>query len=280
MKNLSFIQVAFFIVLSLITQMLSAQPIQLENQYWNSKVIRPRGEPVIPLFDGWFQNEDKTHTLCFSYFNMNTEESLDIPLGENNFLSDERFDAMLPTHFDPLPPRYRHKFCVFTVTVPEDFSVNEKIYWNLTSANEPLRVPGHIRPAFVLDEPVSGGRGNIAPLVRLAAGREGVRGRKGIVSDPIQAAAGQTVNLTVFIEHPDEEVWVNWTKHSGPGNAFFAGEQQLEEIITSRDGESTVAVTFERSGQYIVRMQTIDNVAAFEFYCCHTNAYFYVNVSE
>ena len=45
-----------------------------------------------------------------SYYTMNTEQFLDIPVGENNMILDERFaDALIPTHFDPLaagvPPR-------------------------------------------------------------------------------------------------------------------------------------------------------------------------------
>ncbi|GIT21579.1 MAG: hypothetical protein CM1200mP40_12610 [Gammaproteobacteria bacterium] len=38
--------------------------------------------------------------------------------------------------------------------------------------------------------------------------------------------------------------------------------------------------TFSEPGEYVVRMQTIDTIAAFEFYCCHTNAYFHINVSN
>ena len=135
-----------------------AQQIQLSDQTWSADVIRPRGQPVIPLFDGWFANADGSKSLCFSFFNLNTEQSLTIPLGTENYLSDAGIEAILPTHFDPLPPRYRHKFCVFTVTVSADFGVDETVVWNLTSANQSLSIPGHILPAYVLDEPASGGR--------------------------------------------------------------------------------------------------------------------------
>ena len=46
-------------------------------------------------------------------------------------------------------------------------------------------------------------------------------------------------------------------------------------------GESTqVQASFSEPGQYVVRMQTIDSIAAFEFYCCHSNAYYHINVSN
>jgi TRAP-type mannitol/chloroaromatic compound transport system substrate-binding protein len=43
-------------------------------------------------------------------------------------------------------------------------------------------------------------------------------------------------------------------------------------------GAADVQASFSEAGDYVVRMQTIDNIAAFEFYCCHTNAYFHINV--
>ena len=280
MNKLLITNATLFVVLNLAGQLATAQSIQLENQVWNSEVIRTQGQPIIPLFDGWFGNEDGTRTLCYSYFNMNTKQSLDIPLGKNNYLSDDRFDVMLPTHFDPLPPKYRHKFCVFVVTVPADFSTRDKIYWHLTSADQPLKVPGHVLPAYVLDEPGSGGRGDIAPWVRLMERGERVRGRKGIESTMLHAVAGEPLELTAWIEHPDPEVWVNWTKHSGPSSVSFDEGEEAEELVETEAGMSTTSVMFEAPGAYIVRMQTIDDTSAFEFYCCHTNAYFHINVSE
>jgi hypothetical protein len=46
---------------------------------FNDAPLRPRGQNVIPIFDGWYPNADGDYTLCFGYFNMNTEESLDVP---------------------------------------------------------------------------------------------------------------------------------------------------------------------------------------------------------
>lgn len=270
--------VVFLLLTALALSSASAQQIQLSQQTWSADVIRPRGQPVIPLFDGWFPNDDGTRSLCFSYFNLNTEQSLTILLGTDNHLGDDRFAALLPTHFDPLPPRYRHKFCVFTVTVPADFSVDETVVWHLRSAGQSLKIPGHILPAFVLDEPASGGRGNIAPLVKVSMNGAAVRGRKGIHKDSsVMGHIGQPVDLSAWIEHPDDEVWVGWAKHSGPGEVTFS---ELEYTIQTSAEPTEVQATFSEAGSYVIRMQTINSVAAFEFYCCHTNAYFEVEISE
>lgn len=254
------------------------QPIPLAEQMWSAEVIRPSGQPVVPLFDGWYRNQDGSRSLCFGYFNLNTEQSLEIPEGAMNRLDDTRFPALLPTHFDPLPPRYRRKFCVFTVRVPADFGADQTIVWTLASAGQTLSVPGHVLPAFVIDEPVSDGRGDIAPLVRLSAQSEPVRGRNGIHTDAaIAATVGSPLQLQAWIEHPDPRVWVGWSKHSGPGEVTF---DNAESQVMLASGPASVTAVFDQPGQYVIRMQTIDDVAAFEFYCCHTNAYFHVDVGE
>src|SRR5215467_6233634 len=44
----------------------------------------PRGQDVSPTFDGWERNPDGTFSLWFGYFNRNTEEEVDVPIGPEN----------------------------------------------------------------------------------------------------------------------------------------------------------------------------------------------------
>ena len=251
------------------------QQIDLSQQTWSAEVIRDRGQPVIPLFDGWYPNPDGTRTLCFGFFNMNREQALSIPQGENNYLSNNNYAATLPTHFDPLPPRYRHVFCAFTVTVDDEFGNNDKIYWHLASNGQQLKVPGHTLPAYILDEPVSDGRGDIAPTITI--GEQSAQGRTGLhVAEELTTRVGEATLLRATISHPLEEVWVGWAKHSGPGEVSFK-EKEYEMMAGE---EAQTEVTFSSPGKYTIRLQTIDDIAAFEFYCCHSNAYFHINVSE
>lgn len=102
---------------------------------------------------------------------MNTEEALDVPLGPGNHIEPSRFDGAQPTHFDPVPDpdltsKYRHHWCVFTVTVPGDFGRND-VVWTLATQGDTLSVPASLIPAYVLDEPTSPGRYAVAPYMRL-----------------------------------------------------------------------------------------------------------------
>lgn len=255
-----------------------AQQISIKNQIWSMDVIRPKGQPIIPVFEGWYPNEDGTRTLCFGYNSLNTEESLDIPLGEGNYFSGSRSEVLLPTHFDPIPPVYRRHFCVFTVSLPADFGRDEIVEWHLTSAGEALSVPGNTFGAYRLDEPRSHGRQEIAPVIRLTEGGEGVRGRNGISStSSTKGRVDQPVPLSAWIEHPDEEIWIGWTQHTGPGAVKF---DKPEYRFQPNKGPTTVQATFSEPGTYVIRLQSINTVDAFEYHCCHTTGYISVDISN
>ncbi|MEQ8953003.1 MAG: hypothetical protein RL120_02645, partial [Gammaproteobacteria bacterium] len=83
--------------------------------------------------------------------------------------------------------------------------------------------------------------------------------------------------LQAWVEHEEEEVWIGWSHHSGPGEVNFS---EKEYTIATADGVAATTVSFSEPGDYVIRMQSIDNIAAFEFYCCHSNAYFHVKVSK
>jgi len=95
----------------------------IEGTEWSVDILRPSGQPVVPIFEGWWRNPDGTYDLSFGYFNMNTKEAIDIPLGPDNFIEPASFNGMQPTHFDPVPNDGRGSrrfFGVFTLTVPAD----------------------------------------------------------------------------------------------------------------------------------------------------------------
>ena len=166
----------------------AAQQIPFRQRPFSEMSLRASGQPIIPLYDGWYANDDGTFSICFGYFNLNTEQSFDVPLGPANVIEPSEFDGVQPTHFDSVPDptlteKYRHHWCVFTVRVPADFG-DRRIVWTLNTQGEDLSVPGHLVPDYVLDERTSPGRGAVAPVLRLAAdGPEG-QGRNGLSGEP------------------------------------------------------------------------------------------------
>jgi len=220
--------------------------------------LRPEGQHVIPLFDGWFPNEDGTSTMCFGYYNMNSEEQIDVPLGQQNFIEPEVYDGVQPTHFDTRPtpeltPEFRRYWCAFSVTVPEDFGMADVI-WNIETQGRMLSVPGTLIPSYILDE------------------------------EEWQAKVGEPINLITRISHAEPGTWINWTLHQGTNAVEFSA---AESRIGSAEGIIETTATFEQAGEYMLRVQAIndterprDPTYGFEFHCCWTNAYVRVEVNE
>ncbi|MGD2045414.1 MAG: hypothetical protein PVJ80_06200 [Gemmatimonadota bacterium] len=266
-----------------------AQRIPFEKRFFNEQVLRGHAQPVVPIFEGFYENEDGTRNLCFGYFNLNLDEPVDIPLGERNRIEPARYDGRQPTHFVPVPgmteasqftSRFRRIWCAFTVTVPADFTRDDKVWWTLHRDGEdgPVRVPGTIKPTYVLDEPASDGMGELAPVLRFSRTGSELQGKRGATSDRLTARVGQPLELRVWLEHPfEEQLWVGWLTYRGPDEVTFAPAEQEVQLEDGRAIARTTA-TFSRPGEYELLVQSIDRTANFEFHCCWTNGYVPVTV--
>ena len=58
-----------------------------------------RGASVTPAYEGWYPNPDGTFSMLIGYYNRNTKEVLDIPVGPNNRVEPGGPDQGQPTHF-------------------------------------------------------------------------------------------------------------------------------------------------------------------------------------
>ncbi len=69
--------------------------------YAQTATAYDRGQDISPTYDGWEQNADGTYSLYFGYFNRNTDEEIDVPVGPNNAFDGGVADRGQPTHFYP-----------------------------------------------------------------------------------------------------------------------------------------------------------------------------------
>lgn len=167
------------------------------------------------------------------------------------------------------------------MTVPADFGRQSQVWWTLERENgEVIRTPGTLIPDYILDEPASDGRGELAPILRFSEGGPPIQGKRGGSAPVLTARVGAELELPIWVEHPFEErVWVGWVLYRGPAPVEFTpAEQQLG--LTDRRGVAATTVRFEEPGEYQLLVQSINNTAAFEFHCCWTNGYVSVTVTE
>jgi hypothetical protein len=249
--------------------------------------LRPAGGAVIPIFEGWYRNLDGTYELSFGYFNVNTEEVIDIPLGADNALEPREFDGVQPTHFLPLPDGERRRVGVFTVTVPEDWG-NRDVVWTLRANGQTLSVPGRItRNEYELNGWYFPGRESASPLIRLESSGPQGRGPAGVTMGPLSTRVGEPIELSVWasrdLDLADDQrpIRLRWSVHQGPGDVTFTSpeaEIPVEDWMSSEGGYASSRATFNEPGRYVLRVLAYNRWNEFEYQCCWTNGYVQVMV--
>lgn len=125
---------------------LCASGTSLNAQFNFPGVTFSRGQDVSPIFEGWQSNPDGSFTLHFGYYNRNSEEALDVPIGPNNNFDMGNPDQGQPTHFYP----GRHWF-VFKVVVPKDWPTDKRAVWTLINRDHTNLAKGWLQPEWEVD---------------------------------------------------------------------------------------------------------------------------------
>ena len=246
------------------------------------------GENVTPAYEGWYRNADGTFSMSFGYFNRNTQEVIDVPIGPNNFVSPGPENQGQPTEFQP-----RRHWGVFAVKVPADFGLKE-VVWTLKFRGATYAIPGTLHANWQIDAlEGEAGAGNTPPVLKFAETGPEARGPLGHTAGPITATAGQPVTLTVWSSDDGRSpasvaargrgagaapsVSLAWFKHQGPGKVTFAPPTGR---AVATGAQATTNATFSAPGNYIVRVRANDSsvAGAGHAQCCWTNAFLKVTV--
>jgi hypothetical protein len=246
-----------------------------------------RGKTVTPAFEGWYPNKDGTFSISFGYYNRNSDEVLDIPIGPDNFITPGDTNQGQPTRFYA-----KRNWGVFAVRVPADFG-KKRIVWTLKIRGETFAIAGSLRPEWQIDAlEGEAGSGNTPPSLKFSeAGAEG-SGPGGVTEGPLKATVGVALPVTVWVTDDGNyfgsiasdgrpvPVALAWFKHQGPGDVTFA---PATARLTPTGGKATTSVTFDKPGDYIIRVRANDasGVApAGHAQCCWTNGFVRVTVSQ
>ncbi|NBQ71888.1 MAG: hypothetical protein EBU11_02985 [Gammaproteobacteria bacterium] len=308
MKN--FLTIAASTLLALSAISVSAQ--SADNGRFLS-LTPPDGLPIIPVLEGWIDNQDGTTSFSFGIINRN-EEGVDIPLGEANRIEPAKWDGIQPTYFPP-----GRSTGAFTVTVPNAERETD-VWWYLkTGSNEELKVPGRYgASAYELDFIRPRPQGALQPRVGLGEGGDQLPGLYAQIGDYPGGAVsvGERVELVVNASDPAERdptdprfgeplpMGVAFMKYQGPGDVEFtphestpAAENPYNENdrrynfwrapaaneleIPGPAGTARVYATFSAPGDYIISTKVDIHEAPDSSngdQCCWTNVYQRVTV--
>lgn len=254
--------------------------------------LHKSGDIVAPFFDGWYDNGDGTVTYAFGFLNRNTEEIVDIPLGEKNRIEPAQYDGVQPTHF----PVYNRRGLIgkrerqaFAITVPR----GTEVVWTLTHAGRTYSVPGRATSTAYdmgsLDQPAA--FGSLTPAIRFTPDGPVSRGPEGQYAARVNARVGVPVTLTALVQDrgerygkADKEIYpvhATWILHQGPARVQFSAETST--IDTEGWGQAVTQATFPAPGEYVIRLR-VDNFGApdsrFDNQCCWSNAFVPVTVTR
>jgi hypothetical protein len=249
---------------------------------------RASGQTVTPVFEGWYRNPDGTYSLSFGYFNRNTEEVVEIPVGPNNFIEPGGPDRGQPTHFVP-----RRHWGVFAVKVPAEFG-EQRVVWTLVVRGQKVAIPGSLKRGWEIDAlQGEAGSGNTPPVLKFdPAGPDG-RGPGGITGAKLSGKVGEPLALTVWASDDGKArrsitgegragvpVTLTWFKHQGPGSVAFS---DATPAVNAGDGRAVTTATFAEPGEYILRVRANDAsgvAGAGHAQCCWTNSFVQVTVTR
>jgi len=199
--------------------------------------------------EGWYANEDGTFSISFGYLNAN-EDTLYIPVGENNFLEPAEFDGMQATVFFP-----GHHRGLFTVDIPASMA-REDVWWTLRKANgDVTRVPGRVTSnAYELDW-MPRPHGSLPALVSFDSQMGEGRGPPGIMAERTETVSvGEPLTLSINARDPSVRdlddvrfaevgLRVVWSQLQGPGTVEYTRHESnpLPEVDEEEEEPDSAA---------------------------------------
>jgi hypothetical protein len=241
--------------------------------------VRESGQSVTGAFEGWYQNPDGTYSLLMGYFNRNSKELLDIPIGPNNRIEPGGPDQGQPTHF-----LARRQWGVFRVVVPKDFG-NKKLTWTLVANGQTTSVPMSLNPLWVVEPFKDAANGNTPPVIKFDPGGPSFTGPPHGFARTMTTGVQEPLELSVWVsdDRPARGARgggggaVSWTKFRGPGEVTFASARATADA----EGKASTTAKFPVPGEYVLRAQANDTTGegGGGFQCCWTNVHVKVTVT-
>jgi hypothetical protein len=247
---------------------------------------RERGASVSPAYEGWYPNADGTFSLLLGYYNRNTKEALEIPVGPNNRIEPGGPDQGQPTHFET-----GRQWGVFVVKVPKDFGT-KSITWTIIANGETQSVPFSLNKGYPISPFKELGMGNQPPVLAFSQDGAKVTGPPVAVAATFEGTVNQPITITAWVSDPKVPgetagaptgrgsgmvATVSLHKFRGPGKVTF----DKPRFPVLKQGDTiTAAATFSAAGEYLLRVQANDESGegGAGFQCCWTNTYVKVTV--
>ncbi len=255
------------------------------------------GGSVTGAFEGWYENGDGTSGFLIGYFNRNTQEELDIPIGPNNRIEPGGPDMGQPTHF--LPSR---QFGMFSIPVPKGFTPEGKLTWTFFANGKFTTIPLRLHPDYVISPFSEISVNNTPPVIKFEENGKALQGPIATLTNAAvrTAALSEPLALTIWVADdakytsvtnaplttPRPPVTLVWSKYRGPGSVTFDKARPAIDplaggnAIAGFSGKATTNVKFSEAGEYVLHVTANDysGDGGGGFQCCWTTGLVKVSV--
>jgi len=255
-------------------------------------VVAAKGLQVSPIYEGWYRVGSTRYAL-FGYFNRNTQEIVNVPVGPDNAVAPGPMDQGQPTRFFP-----GQHVGVFAIAVPEAGSKTE-VTWTLAVNGFKFSIPAFLDALYLIQpqrDEAGTYPGNTPPVVKLDATGQSAQGPFGVTASR-SAVVLQPLSLDVWVTDDGlpplpgakgpvpalrgtpggrgrrQGLMVAWNVHRGPGEVKFGNATPPVE-----GGKAVTTATFSAAGEYMLRFVAEDSRSGNK--CCWTNGYVKVAVQD
>ena len=154
--------------------------------------VRERGTSVTPAYEGWYYDKDGSVRLLVGYFNRNTKQEFDIPVGPNNRVEPGGPDMGQPTHFAT-----GRGWGVFSIPVPKDFG-NKKLTWTIVANGFTNTITLHTQADYVVEPFEDAANKNTPPKLKFKENGEIFTGAPKGIAEKLTATVGTPLAITVW----------------------------------------------------------------------------------
>lgn len=246
------------------------------------------GAGVTGAYEGWYYNEDGSRSFLVGYYNRNSQQELDIPIGPNNRIEPGGPDMGQPTHF--LPGR---QWGMFMVPVPKEFKPADSYVWTLVANGQTTSIPLRLHPDYVMSPFAEIAVGNTPPVLRFEQGGKGIQGPLATPATAASRSASVSAPFALPLWLNDDMKFtsgtgappsgsrspasIRLTKYRGPGKVTFdKARPELEKMTGAApfNAKASVNVTFSEPGDYVIHVTANDysGDGGGGFGCCWTTA--------